>query len=179
MIARYRRSDWRVESARGPPSCGDGGGNGGPEAMVRLPDGRFLVFSEGRDNGAPSARSLLFTGDPAEPGTRAAELRYRRPGRLSRHRRGVASGRPAADPQPALFLAVGISAKLVVAEVAGCDPGRRSNGARSPSCAARSTVDNMEALSVARESGRTIVRIASDDNFMRVQQTLLLEFEPS
>ena len=43
--------------------------------------------------------------------------------------------------------------------------------------AAPVTVDNMEALSVTREGGRTIVRLASDDNFMRWQRTLLLEFE--
>jgi hypothetical protein len=34
----------------------------------------------------------------------------------------------------------------------------------------------MEALSVMREQGRTIVRLASDDNFLRIQRTLLLEF---
>ena len=38
-------------------------------------------------------------------------------------------------------------------------------------------VDNMEALAVSREGGRTIVRIASDDNYLALQRTLLLEFE--
>jgi hypothetical protein len=38
------------------------------------------------------------------------------------------------------------------------------------------TVDNMEALSVTQEKGRTIVWIASDDNFNPLQRTLLLKF---
>jgi hypothetical protein len=38
-------------------------------------------------------------------------------------------------------------------------------------------VDNMEALSVTREAGRIIVRMASDDNHIMLQRTLLLEFE--
>jgi hypothetical protein len=37
-------------------------------------------------------------------------------------------------------------------------------------------VFDVTALSVVREGGRTIVRIASDDNFMGAQRTLLLEF---
>ena len=38
------------------------------------------------------------------------------------------------------------------------------------------TTDNYEALSVAEEDGRPIVWIASDDNFMGFQRTLLLKF---
>ena len=37
-------------------------------------------------------------------------------------------------------------------------------------------VDNMEALSVTREQGRTIVWIASDDNYNPLQRTLLMKF---
>ena len=39
------------------------------------------------------------------------------------------------------------------------------------------TVDNMEALAVRAEGGRLFVYLASDDNFNRLQQTLLLKFE--
>ena len=39
-------------------------------------------------------------------------------------------------------------------------------------------VDNMEALAITIENGRTIVWIASDDDFMSiVRRTLLLKFE--
>ena len=41
---------------------------------------------------------------------------------------------------------------------------------------APAAIDNMEALSVTRERGRTILWIASDDNFSPLQRTLLLKF---
>jgi hypothetical protein len=38
------------------------------------------------------------------------------------------------------------------------------------------TTDNYEALSVTREGRRTIVWIASDDNFIDLERTLLMKF---
>lgn len=39
--------------------------NGGPEAMVRLADGRFVVLAEVRlDSEAPGHRAVVFSGDP-------------------------------------------------------------------------------------------------------------------
>ena len=38
------------------------------------------------------------------------------------------------------------------------------------------TIDNMEGVSVTVENGRTIVWLASDDNFFPLQRTLLLKF---
>lgn len=38
-------------------------------------------------------------------------------------------------------------------------------------------IDNMEALAVHREAGRTILTIMSDDNYSALQRTILLEFE--
>ena len=39
------------------------------------------------------------------------------------------------------------------------------------------TVDNMEALAIRREGGRTFIYLASDDNFSPLQRTLLMKFE--
>jgi hypothetical protein len=38
------------------------------------------------------------------------------------------------------------------------------------------TTDNYEALTVTFEGGRTIVWIASDDNFIDLERTLLMKF---
>lgn len=43
--------------------------------------------------------------------------------------------------------------------------------------AAPLTVDNMEGIALTRTGGRTFVWLVSDDNFNRVQRTLLLKFE--
>ena len=70
----------------------------------------------------------------------------------------------------------GFSARLATAETSGLRAGAIVEPREIAALAAPLTVDNMEALSVTRERGRTIVRLASDDNFMALQRTLLLEF---
>ncbi len=176
-IVRYRRLGWRPEAGTRPPSMRGWRANSGPEAMVRLADGRFLVFSEGRANGAPTSAAVLFDGDPAEPATRAEALRYRRP-------EGFRVTDAALLPDGRLLILhrrfswlSGISAKLVVADLSRLGPGAEIGGREIAELRSPLTVDNMEALSVTREGGRTIVRIASDDNYMAIQRSLLLEFE--
>ncbi len=53
---------------RGRRRCGAGAAMRGPEAMVRLADGRFLVFAEGRDDGRDHSDAVLFDGDPGRSG---------------------------------------------------------------------------------------------------------------
>jgi hypothetical protein len=176
-VKRLRRADLGEESAARPAGMRRWGGNSGPEAMVRLPDGRFLVFSEGRDDGRGFSQVLLFDGDPAAPATRAIAMRYRRPP-------GFRVTDAALLPDGRLLILnrrfgwlEGLAASLVIAPL----PPARANATIAGREVARLepplTVENMEALSVAREQGRTIVRIASDDNFMPVLRTVLLEFE--
>ena len=143
-------------------------GNSGAEAMVRLADGRFLVFAEGKDDGAPYSDAVLFAGDPAAAGTPPLRLRYRRPagfrvtdaallpdGRLLILNRRFAW-------LDGLFGAADVADAAGLARRAATIEGREVATLESPL-----TVDNMEALSVTVENGRTIVWIASDDNFMR------------
>jgi hypothetical protein len=67
------------------------------------------------------------------------------------------------------------SARLVIASLP--DRGRTVKGHQIAWLHAPVTVDNMEALSVTQEEGRTIIWIASDDNFSPpLQRTLLMKF---
>ena len=174
-VKRFDRGSWRLESAALPAAMRDWRRNKGAEAIVRLHDGRFLVFCEGRDNAEPFSPVLLFDGDPALPGTRAMVLRYRRPAGfrvtdadlLPDGRLLILNRRAQLLDWAASLVLADLPARLSGATIAG----REIALLREPL-----TVDNMEALSVARENGRTIVRIASDDNFMPIQRTLLLEF---
>lgn len=174
LVARYRRSDWRLEGFARPAAMRRWGRNSGPESLVRLADGRFLAIEEG--GGDDHSRIALFDGDPAIATTRATAGRYRlvpgyRPtdaaqlpdGRLLILNRRAGLGR---------FPAV-----LTVAELPDRREGATIEGRELARFARPLTTDNLEALSVAREGGRTIVRIASDDNFMGFQRSLLLEFE--
>src|SRR5437868_1914756 len=78
MVWRYRLADLRAASAAAPDLMQGWHYNSGPEGMVRLADGRFLVFCECPNDEAQRSDVVLFDGDPALAGTRAALLHYRR-----------------------------------------------------------------------------------------------------
>jgi hypothetical protein len=171
-VWRYRRPGWQAEAAGRPAAIRGWRRNSGAETMVRLGDGRFLIIAEG-PSGEAHSEAALFDGDPAEAGTPAVTLRYRRPpGYRPTDAALLPDGRLLILNRKVSLLS-GFSSKLVVAEIRALREGAVIEGREI----AEFALDNMEALSVAREGGRTIVRIASDDNFMpMLQRTLLVEF---
>jgi len=176
MIWRYRRADLAAAARAQPEPMRRWRSNGGPEAMARLADGRFLVLAEGPDDGRATSEALLFDGDPAEPGTRWARLRYRRvPGYRVTDAGLLPDGRLIFLNRRFAWLE-GFSAAITVAETAGLAEGATIAGREIAALRAPVSVDNLEALSVTQENGRTIVWLASDDNFFPLQRTLLLKF---
>jgi hypothetical protein len=176
VVRRYRLPDWTFEAAAAPEAMRDWPGNGGAEAMLRLPDGRFLIFSESAERPDGTSEALLFEGDPAEPGTRAVPLRYRAPAGFN-----ITDAAWLPDGRMLLLhrrfsLIEGVSAVLTVAELPKLSEGAIIEGREIARLRPPVTVDNMEALSAGREGGRTIVWIASDDNFSPLQRTLLMKF---
>ena len=176
QIWRYRRRDWTSDGRAAPSGMRSWSSNSGAEAMLRLADGRFIVFSEGQGRPNGSSDALLFDGDPTLTGTAAQAMRYVAP-------TGFRITDAALLPDGRLLflnrrvgLADGVSAKLTLADAAAVAPGKSLWGQEVAHLKAPLTVDNMEALSVARENGRTIIWVASDDNFIPLQRTLLLKF---
>jgi hypothetical protein len=174
-VRRYRLPGWTFEAGVAPAAIGTWPANGGAEAMVRLRDGRFLIFSEAAELEDGVTEAVLFDGDPAEPGTRSARLAYRPP-------TGYQATDAAMLPDGRILilnrrfgLLHGVSAMLVVAELP-VEEGLVIEGREVATLKAPLAVDNMEALSVAQEGGQTIVWIASDDNFSPLQRTLLMKF---
>ena len=174
MVWRYGLSSLSAQSAARPAAMRRWSDNRGPEALVRLADGRFLAFAEGRDDGRAFSDALLFAGDPSVPGTPATRLRYRRPA-------GFRPTDAALLPDGRILilnrrfrLFEGWSARLVIAGIgqSGTIEGREIAALEPPL-----TVDNMEALSITLEGARTILWMASDDNFSPLQRTVLLKFE--
>jgi len=167
---------WRSDAHHAPAAMRAWPNNSGAEGIVRLKDGRFLVFSEGAMRKDGTSEVLEFSGDPALGGTPARSLGYRAPD-------GYRLTDAALLPDGGLLLLnrrfallEGVSAKLVVARPPRPGVPAIIAGNTIADFAAPVTVDNMEALSVIREQGRTIVWIASDDNFSPLQRTLLLKF---
>jgi len=175
-IWRYRLSDWRSDSNRRPQAMRKWPRNAGAEAMVRLDDGRFIVFSEGRRRPDGSTEALLFARDPSRPGPPPTRFGYRAP---SGYRITDAALLP--DGRLLLLnrrftLVEAMSAKLVVVDPAVPEPGETMTGREIATLARPLTVDNMEALSITREGARTILWIASDDNLAPFQRSLLMKF---
>lgn len=150
--------------------------NGGAEAMVRLRSGRFLIFSEAGDGPGRSRAALLFDGDPIRSGARPLVFGYVMP-------RGYRITAAAELPDGRVLLLarrigwlIDISAKLALLDPEAIRPGEVVTPRVIATLARPMTVDNMEALAVSEEDGRTIVWIASDDNFLALQRTLLMKF---
>lgn len=176
-IWRYGPGLLQAQAHATPEAMEDWPTNGGAEAMVRLPDGRFLVFSEEGAGPRGSRAALLFAGDPAAGNSDPVRLGYRPP-------EGFAVTDAAVLPDGRLLLlnrrftfVEGVSARLTLAELPELADGAVIEGREIARLESPLTVDNMEAMAVAERDGRTIVWIASDDNFNPLQRTLLLEFE--
>lgn len=172
-IWRYDRRSGARRSSAAPRAMREWSDNAGPEAMVRLRDGRFLVFAEG-DGG--DSEAVLFAGDPAVAGTPALRLRYRPPeGYRITDAALLPDGRLALlNRKVALF--AGFTARLTVAALPKLADRALIIGREVAAFEGSVTRDNMEALSITREGGRTILWIASDDNYNPLQRTLLMKF---
>jgi hypothetical protein len=176
-IERYDaalRSQARAE----PAAMRDWWSNSGPEAMVRLSDGRFVVLAESGEGWfGGDMPGVLFAGDPVEG---AAEVGFRfvppagfRPvdmallpgGKVLILLRRVVWGVP---PR--------FAGKLVLADPATIREGVAWRGEVVADLRAPLPSDNYEGLAVEAEPGRgTALWLISDDNRTQFQRTLLLK----
>lgn len=171
-IWRYDRRSFARRSSAAPPAMREWSDNAGPEAMVRLPDGRFLVFAEGQGG---DSEAILFAGDPAVAGTAALRLRYRPPKgfRITDVALLPDGGLAFLNRKVSLF--DGFTISLTVASMPRLADGALITGQEVAAFGGKVIRDNFEALSVTREGGRTILWIASDDNYNPLQRTLLMK----
>lgn len=175
-IWRYDPGLTRDERAVRPAAMARWRDNGGPETMVRLRDGRFLVIAEERLKGAPPGReALLFAGDPTD-GRPPVRFRLLPP--------------PGFDPCDATELPDGrvvvlsrwwglplrFRSALTVIDPAAIRPGALIRGKEIARIAPPLHTENYEGIAAAVERGRTVLWLVSDDDQNRWEQTLLLKF---
>jgi hypothetical protein len=175
-IRAFSRNLGQKKAWVAPPAMAGWPENAGPEAMVRLSDGRFIVLGEEVPGPEESSEALLFPGDPIGTANAAMRFYYKPPARfdptdaaelpdgriliLNRHFSvfdGVSAAMTIIDPRE-------IAQDKVVKPLLVAKFGPPFN------------IDNMEALSVDVQRGKIIVWIASDDNFNPLQQSVLFKF---
>lgn len=160
-----------------PAAMRDWGGNSGPEAMTRLPDGRFIVLREGFDSFSDQRthRAALFAGDPAER-ARSQRFRFEGPERFSPtdmallpDGRALILMRRLVWPFPARF-----AGRLALADPADIRPGETWRARQVASLTSSLPVDNFEAMAIQpRADGQAVVWLLSDDNIAATQRTVL------
>ena len=176
QIWRYAPRFDHAEAHAAPAAMADWPGNGGPEAMVRLKDGRFIVFSEEAEGPGETREALLFPGDPSTAGARPVRFFYRPPeGYVPTDAAQLPDGRLVVLNRHFTIMD-GVSATVTIADPRDIKADSVMAGREVARLGSPLTVDNMEALSLAQEGGRTILWIASDDNKSPIQRTLLLKF---
>lgn len=170
---------------RQPPEMRDWPTNTGPEAMVRLADGRFIVLSEAYAGTSRDALhpALLFARDPTipqaalhftfagAPDYRPTDIAQLPDGRL------LVLMRRLLWPFPARF-----AGKIILADPDDISAGGRWHGTEVADLAAPLPVDNFEAMTIAPlDNGRLALWLMSDNNDAITQHTLLwrLEFSAS
>ena len=157
-------------------------GNIGPEAMVRLRDGRFVIlcecFAGSLDRRAHPG--FVFDRDPVEDRARSQAFSFAGPagfrptdmaelpdGRL------LILMRRLVWPMPPQFWA-----KLILVDPAGIEPGGTLRGIELAELTPPLPLDNYEGMAVVPgRRGKHVVWLISDDNKAVTQSTLLLKLE--
>lgn len=175
-VRRFSPSFVRIDGKITTVEMKKWGSNSGGEALIRLADGRFILFSEGKDRADGSYEALFFSGDPVEPGTRHFTFGYRPPA-------GYKPTDAAMLPDGRLLLLTrriafpdGFSAKLVVLNPSQIKKDEAIQGRVIAVLAAPLLVDNMEGIAITQEEDRTIIWMISDNNFNIWQRTILMKF---
>ena len=157
--------------------------NGGAESLVRLRDGRFIVLAEDADMMRAGVevrgvkQGVWFAGDPTRADQRSFTFGYRPPrGFKPTDIAELPDGRLAILNRKA-SLREGFTAVLTIVERGVIRPGMIAAGREVARFAAPVVHDNFEALAATGEGGATILWIASDDNQLFFQRSLLLKFQ--
>lgn len=176
-ICRFHGDHGRATSL-GRPEMRDWQITRGAEAMVRLRDGRFLVFAEADPNETGYLTPVLvFGGDPLDKRRKPVTVILDRP-------KGYAPVDAAQLPDGRLLVLYRLFSvkqwfrnRLYVFDVPDKFRSRSLwSGREIARLESPWLVDNFEGMAVTQEKRRTIIWLASDDNFWPLQRSYLLKF---
>lgn len=176
-ICRYARDFSHVERCVYPPSIQGWPDTTGMESLQRLPDGRFLGIAEDAAGPYGGHDVVLFPHDPVgiHPPS-PVHLAYRAPeGYLPTDALWLGNGRMLVlNRRVTLF--DGFTGVLALVDVGNPHAGQILEARVMAQFSAPVEHDNFEALALSFEKGAPVLWIASDDNHLFFQRTLLLKF---
>jgi hypothetical protein len=178
-ICRIRGVDAGQQSLYSPPAMKGWTATGGPEAMVRLEDGRFLVFEErplslgGR---APESALLLFDRDPVDPAAQVTRMHYRPPAGFRPVDAAMLPDGRMLVINRRFSLPFTFAARLTIVDPRGLKAGASLTGPVIARFDGDQLGENFEAIAIDNDGRNLIIWLASDNNFLDVQRTLLLRF---
>lgn len=180
-ICRYAPDFRAREGCVSPPELQAWPITGSIESMVRFADGRFLAISEmGMSPDATMAGAhdvLLWQGDPVDAATpRPVHLGYRPPAGYRPTDALWLGGDRLLVLNRRLTLAMGFTAKLTLVRLPRLQAGAVLAGETIATFEPPGFADNFEALTLSREKGKPTLWVASDDNHLFLQRSLLLRF---
>jgi hypothetical protein len=176
-ICRYARGFVAVEGCVRPIAMQAWPEQGGAESLVRLGDGRFLAIGERANAPGGGFDVLLWAGDPVDSRTPPpAHLRYIAPTGYRPTDALWLGGDRLLVLTRRMTVADWFTARLTLVRMPRLVSGAVLRGEVIASFQRPGPIDNLEALALSRERGRPILWIASDDNHLVLQRTLLFKF---
>lgn len=174
-IVRYS-ADMQKERVVRPVAMRRWGSNSGPESMVRLADGRFIVLAEGDPWSEGPTQALLFPDDPIS-GAQPVPFTFDRPdGYRPVDMAQLADGRVLVLLRRLHFtLPPTFSGLIMVLDPAGVGAGKLWRGRIIARLETPWPTDNYEGIAVGRRTAAgQDLWIVSDDNRSAFQRTILL-----
>lgn len=154
-----------------PPELAGAPANGGVEAVTVLPDGQLLILTEEYENPDGSIKAWLIAADRFVPLSYSSSHGFRPTGAA-----GLRNG-DVLVLERRYSLVSGWSGRIQRLSRASLDAGGTIVGQEIARFEPPLLVDNFEGIAV-REDPQvgTLVYVVTDDNFNRMQRTLLLQF---
>ena len=168
---------WHFDGRISPRAMAGWGGNAGPESMVRLADGRFILLREAFNGDFETRRheAVLFRGDPLTSGE-PERFTFSGPAKFSPtdmvqlpDGRVLILLRRPVWPLPFRF-----AGRIAIADPAAIRSGKVWSSREVAKLTSSLPVDNFEGIAIVpRNDGRVTVWLISDDNDASTQRTLL------
>jgi hypothetical protein len=147
------------------------------ESLVRFGDGRFLAIEEGTTGAGGRHDVLLWAGDPVDRRTpEPVHLSYQAPAGFAPTDALWLGGDRLLVLNRRLSLFEGFTAKLVMVRLPRLAAGAVLRGEVITDFRSPGPVDNLEAMALGKEASGPALWIASDNNHLFFQKTLLYRF---